>query len=522
MSFEEFRRANAHRPASAAHDDDADIKDDERYERSHERWTRTSGGRRVKRTPIWRWSAGTWATIWLTAMWFVALETVVAKAGPNSADAKGWMSIGALVLAVILGPVTWRMIGGKARDMLRAGVRLLPLLLLGSAAVSALVRQVAPREHARVAPPTDVASSPATPPPAPTTTPTSSSPPAPAARPQAERWLSALAASNEHDAEQALDQIEAEHRRALTALESSRRVPSTPPHLADNLKQLDALRPLVAEIARYANAHTDGLVARARYSDGAAFALRFAAPTPAAARALAERFARDAPDGATALDGLDALARAAPTARATVLAEANAVLGDGSEGALLSAWLSARLGVKRDRACRTIAAALFADAPATHALANHALKDLSPKCEAAGAPILEGLARNLKAGKPVDPLWWSETFGALAFTGRKNTGAILRFAKKPPGGGPRGGIKLYRALEPLAEQEFLAQVGTTRLVYQHPTALQGVTKPEVELGPCAPKAVGMTAKELAAVTPPLVCVHDVKGARIAGAPLGLE
>ena len=513
MSFEDFQRENARREAEAARaatgSKTADIEADHAHEARHRRWVRTKHGRR-SRVPIWGVSAGSWAVLLLCLVWFIVLGVLVETQGPANAEARGCASVGALLLAIILGPLTWRLMGPQARDALRWLVRLLPLVVIAAAGVGVWLKGGL-----------DPASS--------SSSSSSSSSVAvadPARKggtpdPQHDPQRAALEGEDLAAGLAVAEKLAGASADLRLRLEYARRGVGGQAPLAELLAAQERQRALAPSLRSFAARHTEALRSKAPRSRGATFALGFAPATPAVVEALARPLARTAaPEQRVGLDALTTLA-SSPAAMPVVLSAARPALGDNAPGSLWAAWLQARLPGEPADPCSALGHAVVSTDAPTRRIAEAALAELSPRCAAAAPVIVARLDELLSAARTRalsnDEEWvFSAGFAALGRTGMASYAQIVRVASamaalpRSPGHTRPGEV-----LDHLFEDHYVHAVGVSPLIYERPVDLKGVARPEVVVGPCTAEQLGVTAAALAARPEVRPCLLEVRGAPIA-------
>lgn len=129
--FDQFQREQEAERQREQRRATGDIDDDNAWERKHQRVRKVRNvfGRREKQrglTPVHGFAAGTWAQVMLAAVWFVV---VGALTGALQMPVRG-VTVGTLVGAAVLAKLSWHALGPRGRDVLRAGVRVVGVLLL--------------------------------------------------------------------------------------------------------------------------------------------------------------------------------------------------------------------------------------------------------------------------------------------------------------------------------------------------------------------------------------------------------
>jgi hypothetical protein len=182
--------------------------------------------------------------------------------------------------------------------------------------------------------------------------------------------------------------------------------------------------------------------------------------------------------------------------------------------------LEARLEPSREQGCRALAEQVIQEDAEDRQLAVQALRELDGMCDEAAGPLLAYL-RSARPLEGADPKRWAEVpqdelfrlqpaAEALAYTGLSHWAEIWALEQEVGEHNTFLHSTLSSTRDRLVDNDQIRRMGVTELVLNHPTAMQGLKRPEVVLGPCPAERLGVSPDmELPAVPG---CVLEVRGA----------
>jgi len=470
VGFDDFqkRRLRQARAQSAAKHaaDNADITADEREEHHHARYR---GGR--WQTPVWAWTAGTWAQLLLLGVFWYGLGWWVYSDPTRHPTLNGILTIVAIVPAGILAVGTWSMLGQRWRAHARTFVKILPLVLVGLLLLTLLK------------------SKPSQPDPAAKTT-TS----------QGGDTATTIAASPRHTDKAAtpqrilgsgsnaevlalLGRLAKSELSCTRTLEQMRRVPTrlaktTMEGQIECLQRLRGLQSQVMEAVRGRELKLADELAtpdRARIRS-ALFALRYARPSIEALQlALAHVGDLDPEPRRLAVQALTRLGTEAPQLLRPHLMQA----ADSRLEAAMRAWVGIRLNIARNQNCETLTNFTGRQHKQyqNEAAARVAMRDVAPLCDGALEPMIR------KASHPGDRFDRAAAASTLRYARIERYEQVQAWLQGLDDRLVQGAAA--QALHGLAEEHFVREVGISALVLGHPKAMGTVPRPVVQTAPCA-------------------------------------